>query len=293
MKYHDNSTRKIFNQIHLAQNKNKFSVNKIKFSLDEKVFNLKKGFFKGKICADLGCGSTGSGGYNLLNLGAKYCYLLDMHKHIKKPVEKNLKKFKNKFKINIGSLEKLPYPDNYFDFVLCQGVIHHMDNDLKGFQEIFRVLKKGGTTYISVHGKGGLINDLTMNFLRPKYQKEKKFKNFVDILLNKNFRKYLNFLKKNYDKDTNILFNKFKFLFDEDLKLTIKDRLMAPKYKTYVEKELRIYLKKIGFKDIKRVKKKVEFKNVRRFIQPLYHHYDHKISKFLYGDGIIHLVIKK
>ena len=65
-----------------------------------------------------------------------------MHKHIKKPVEKNLKKFKNKFKINIGSLEKLPYPDNYFDFVLCQGVIHHMDNDLKGFQEIFRVLKK-------------------------------------------------------------------------------------------------------------------------------------------------------
>ena len=95
-----------------------------------------------------------------------------------------------------------------------------------------------------------------MNFLRPKYQKEKKFKNFVDILLNKNFRKYLNFLKKNYDKDTNILFNKFKFLFDEDLKLTIKDRLMAPKYKTYVEKELRTYLKKIGFKDIKRVKKK-------------------------------------
>ena len=293
MKYHDNSTRKIFNQIHLAQNKNKFSVNKIKFSLDEKVFNLKKGFFKGKICADLGCGSTGSGGYNLLNLGAKYCYLLDMHKHIKKPVEKNLKKFKNKFKINIGSLEKLPYPDNYFDFVLCQGVIHHMDNDLKGFQEIFRVLKKGGTTYISVHGKGGLINDLTMNFLRPKYQKDKKFKNFVNLLLNKNSRKYLNFLKKNYDKDTIILFNKFKFLFDEDLKLTIKDRLMAPKYKTYVEKKLRIYLKKIGFKDIKRVKKKVEFKNVRRFIQPLYHHYDHKISKFLYGDGIIHLVIKK
>ena len=47
-----------------------------------------------------------------------------------------------------------------------------MDNDLKGFKEIFRVLKKGGTTYISVHGKGGLINDLTMNFLRPKYQKK-------------------------------------------------------------------------------------------------------------------------
>ena len=94
MKYHDNSTRKIFNQIHLAQNKNRFSTDKIKFSLNEKTFNLKKGFFRGKICADLGCGSTGSGGYNLLNLGAKYCHLLDMHKHIKKPVEKNLKNSK-------------------------------------------------------------------------------------------------------------------------------------------------------------------------------------------------------
>ena len=173
MKYHDNSTRKIFNQIHLAQNKNKSSTDKIKFSLNEKTFNLKKGFFKGKICSDLGCGTTGSGAFNLLNLGAKYCHLLDMHQHIKKPIQKNLRKFKNKFKITIGSLEKLPYPDNYFDFILCQGVIHHMDNDHKGYKEIFRVLKKGGLAYVSVQGKGGLMTELTMNFLRPKYQKDK------------------------------------------------------------------------------------------------------------------------
>ncbi len=293
MKYHDNSTRKIFNQIHLAQNKNRFSTDKIKFSLNEKTFNLKKGFFRGKICADLGCGSTGSGGFNLLNLGAKYCHLLDMHKHIKKPIQKNLRKFKNKFEVTIGSLEKLPYLKNYFDFVLCQGVIHHMDNDYKGYKEVFRVLKKGGLAYISVHGRGGLINDLTMNFIRPKYQKNKGFRKFIDVLLNKNYKKYVNFLKKNYDKDTIRLFNMIKFLFDDDLKLTIKDRLMAPKYKTYSEKKLKIYLEKVGFKKIKRIKKKVQFKNIRRFIQPLYHHYDSEISRFLYGDGIIHLLLKK
>ena len=153
MKYHDNSTRKIFNHIHLAQNKNKFSVDKIKFSLNEKVLNLKKGFFKGKICADLGCGSTGAGGFNLLNLGAKYCHLLDMHQHIKKPIKKNLKKFSGKYKISIGSLEKLPFKKEFFDFVMCQGVIHHMDNDLKGFKEIYRVLKKGKHLSFTFHNR--------------------------------------------------------------------------------------------------------------------------------------------
>jgi len=43
----------------------------------------------------------GSGGFNLLNLGAKYCHLLDMHEHIKKPVSKNLTKFKGKFKYQL------------------------------------------------------------------------------------------------------------------------------------------------------------------------------------------------
>ena len=78
MNLHNRSTRKIFNKIHLSQNQNKFSLNKIKYSLNENILGLKKGYFKGKICADLGCGST----------GAKYCHLLDMHKHIEKPVKK-------------------------------------------------------------------------------------------------------------------------------------------------------------------------------------------------------------
>ena len=35
--------------------------------------------------------------------------------------------------------EKTPFKKNFFDFVLCQGVIHHMDNDNKGFEEIHRM----------------------------------------------------------------------------------------------------------------------------------------------------------
>ncbi len=59
MKYHNRTTRKIFNKIHLSQNDNKFSLDKIRYSLNEEILKLRKGYFKGKICADLGCGSTG------------------------------------------------------------------------------------------------------------------------------------------------------------------------------------------------------------------------------------------
>ena len=130
-----------------------------------------------------------------------------------------------------------------------------MDKDLRSFKEIFRVIKKGGYAYISVHGKGGIINDFTMKFLRPRYKNDKVFKKLIDSFLYGE-NSAVKFLKKNYSLSTKLLLKKLNFLFDEDLKLTIKDRLLAPKYKTYNEKYLIKYLKKIGFKKILRVKKK-------------------------------------
>ena len=293
MKKHDKTTRKLFHKIHLDQIKNIRGYNKIRFSLNEKNLKLKKNFFTNKICADLGCGSTGAGGYNLLNLGAKFCYLMDMDKHIKPRINKNLKKFKEKYEINIGSLENLPYKKNFFDFVLCQGVIHHMDNDLKGFKEIYRTLKPGGKSLIVVHGEGGIINDLTMKIIRPKYRKDKKFKKLIDNLFRRKFKKYENFLLKNYDNKTIKLFLNLKNFFDNDMLLTIKDRILSPKYKTYKALDLKKLLQKIGFKKIYRIKKKVNFFNIRRLLTPFYHHYDNEISLALYGDGMIHFVVEK
>lgn len=293
MKRHNLLTRKIFHKIHLNQIKSKKGFDRVKIFYNEKILKLKKGYFKNKICADLGCGSTGAGGLNLLNIGAKYCHLLDMQKHIKKPIRKNLKKHNKKFQIDIGNLEKLPYKKNFFDFILCQGAIHHAKNDLKCFKEIYRVLKPKSKALIQVHGEGGLINDLTMKLIRPKYKNDSNFKKVIDKLLNKKSTKYKQFLFKHYDKETRKIFNYFSKYLDDDLLLTIKDRILAPKYKTYTESFLRSYLQKLGFKKIYRIKKEVKFSNIRRIISPLYFQYDNEISKALYGDGIIHLMMEK
>ena len=76
----------------------------------------------------------------MLELGANYVHLLDLDKHIINPINKNLQKYKGKYQIDIGSIEKTSYKNNYFDFILCSGGIHHLENDINGLKEIHRTL---------------------------------------------------------------------------------------------------------------------------------------------------------
>lgn len=44
----------------------------------------------------------------------------------------------------------LPFADASFDWVLCNHVLEHIPNDTKAIQELFRVLKPGGTALLQV-----------------------------------------------------------------------------------------------------------------------------------------------
>ena len=80
-----------------------------------------------------------------------------------------------------------------------------------------------------------------------------------------------------------------KSLFDEDLVLTIKDRITAPVYHEHSEEELVLFLNNSGFSKIERLERFPTYTNVRRFLSPLYYKYDSKFSKILYGSGNIQL----
>lgn len=50
----------------------------------------------------------------------------------------------------IGSVYELPFPDNSFDFVLCMGILEHLEYPHAAIPEMHRVLKPGGRIIVSV-----------------------------------------------------------------------------------------------------------------------------------------------
>ena len=44
----------------------------------------------------------------------------------------------------------LPFQDNTYDFILCNHVLEHIPNDTKAMQELYRILKPGGTAILQI-----------------------------------------------------------------------------------------------------------------------------------------------
>ncbi|MBV8590973.1 MAG: class I SAM-dependent methyltransferase [Acetobacteraceae bacterium] len=52
--------------------------------------------------------------------------------------------------VRLGDVCALPFPDASFDLVLATDIIEHVDDDLRGLQELRRVLKPGGCLLLTV-----------------------------------------------------------------------------------------------------------------------------------------------
>ena len=290
----DLNTRKILHKVHLNRIKNKKGLKRVSNYISTKTLKVKKDFFKGKICGEFGAGSHGGGGLNVLNLGAKFVHLVDVNKNIKKGIENYLRKYKKKYKIHIASVDNLPFKSNYFDFINCSGVLHHIERPEKALEEIKRVLKKNGTALIVIHGKGGIITRITMEILRDEYYRNKLSRKIINEIMEGKMSKYFNFFKKNLNTHN---FNKVKnilaILNDNDLRMTFKDRILSPKYDLYDQNKLKKKLYNIGFKNFKRTPIKPYFRNIRDLLIPFYYNVNHDLSKFLYGDGQIRFTVQK
>ena len=61
--------------------------------------------------------------------------------------------FNPSFHLNLKAvidIQNISYEDNKFDVIICSHVLEHIPNDRKAIQELYRVLKPGGTAYIMV-----------------------------------------------------------------------------------------------------------------------------------------------
>ena len=154
---------------------------------------------KGKIL-DLGCGNC----RNLLAFKNLDCYGIDFSENMLIEARKFTKKHSFKVKLKQASIEKIPFDNTYFDYVLAVAVLHHLKNPETSVKEIYRVLKPGGEAFITVWNK------LQIRFLFKKKELPIPWKQKDKILY-----RYYNFvgyfqlrrmLKKN---DFNILKSSF------------------------------------------------------------------------------------
>lgn len=289
MKRIEKRTRDLFHKLHSQQAADKKVFDRLVALLSPEYLKLPRDFFEGKVCLDAGCGSNANATYSMLSHGAQRVHAFDLDKSIFSVAPRMLKRFEGRYELKTGSVLDIPYPDEYFDFVHCAGVLHHSTNVYKGLAELARVTKRGGILFINVHGKGGIMRDF-MGILREKYRKDKVFKRFIDTLSEQDLLDMWEFIVTSMAKHGDELGEKvppamIKELLNRDLVLTIKDRIAAPLYTQSTEKELRDWLRTHGFTKIERLSRYPRLQNIRRFLAPLYDDYENRYARLFFGEG--------
>ena len=114
--------------------KKRWDINKLNYDM-----------IKDKVILDVG---SGSGRYSLaLNkMGAKEVISIDIFK--------NERNFPKQIKYIKTNLSKLPFKDNTFDFIFCNGSLSHSLKWKKDILEYKRVLKSKGWMWLNLLGEG-------------------------------------------------------------------------------------------------------------------------------------------
>lgn len=292
----ENDTRAIFDDHHREQATNEKIFSRLTNLISTDYFEIPKNYFHNRIVLDAGCGSNANASYAFLALGAKHVYSVDMGIEWQDCAEKKLSAYKDRTTLISGTVLDLPFEDEKFDFVHCAGVLHHTKNSHSGFNELARVTKSGGKTYISIMANGNGVIYQVINFLRNKYKTDNEFKDVIDNLSEERISKNLNWVfdeigqYEYFDPAEKVFLKK---MFDQDFVLTIKDRLQAPTYHdfNFSEEEMVNWYTAKNYTDHKRITRYLTgFQNLRKYLSPFYHHYDNSISKFLFGNGYIQMI---
>ena len=119
------------------------------------TFNLKKYDLKNDgVLLDVGCGE----GRHIFGVMQDYplmkCIGIDMDHESIKIAEEGYDYFKSISHAGAeflkGSAYNIPFPDNFFDLVICSEVLEHLHEYNDAVREMHRVLKPGGKLYASV-----------------------------------------------------------------------------------------------------------------------------------------------
>ena len=116
---------------------------------------MRFGEWRGKEVLEIGVG-IGSDHHSFASSGASMTGL-DLSREHLRHTRRHLELEGLSTNLHYGDAEASPFPDNTFDLVYSFGVLHHTPNTQKSIDEVFRVLKPGGTALIGVYHRNSLF----------------------------------------------------------------------------------------------------------------------------------------
>ncbi|MCF6150273.1 MAG: class I SAM-dependent methyltransferase [Candidatus Kuenenia sp.] len=123
--------------------------------------------FKGKKVLEIGCG-VGTDGIQFARAGADYTGI-DLTNSAIEITSKRFKAFGQRGDIKKVNAEELPFTEASFDHVYSFGVIHHSPAPKKIVDEIYRVLKPGGTATIMLYNKTSFYYQIEVKLIRKLF----------------------------------------------------------------------------------------------------------------------------
>jgi ubiquinone/menaquinone biosynthesis C-methylase UbiE len=116
---------------------------------------MRFGDWRGKKVLEIGVG-IGSDHYSFASQGASMT-ALDLSREHLRHTQKHMGLEGLSTDPHYGDAEASPFPDNTFDLVYSFGVLHHTPNTEKSIDEVFRVLKPGGTALIGLYHRNSFF----------------------------------------------------------------------------------------------------------------------------------------
>jgi ubiquinone/menaquinone biosynthesis C-methylase UbiE len=141
--------------------------------------------FEGKCVLEIGTG-IGTDGLQFQTNGAQYIGI-DLTLAGQKLAKEQFGLARCQSNLMVGNAEILPLPDNCFDHIYSFGVIHHSPSTEAIVDEMFRVLKPGGTFCVMVYNRSSINYYIEIMFLR-KFFRQILYPRFMPRLLSKLLR---------------------------------------------------------------------------------------------------------
>lgn len=148
-----------------------------KFIPFTRIFNYEK--YKERKVLEIGCG-MGTMAMNWAQHGADL-YAVDLNPVSVEQTKRRFKIFNLYSKIRIADARKLPFGNDYFDYIYSWGVLHHSPNIKKSLMEIYRVLTPGGKVGIMLYYRKSILFKYFVKYVEGFLHYENRFLNLLEL----------------------------------------------------------------------------------------------------------------